>query len=668
MKTVIIILISFSLSFQIFAQNNKNLCSVSKTGFYSSLLNPSKIQYPGDETIDVTYARLNLSVNYDTRQLSGDVVIRAKSKVQGLTDFFLDLQNSFTVDSILSNGNALSFTHSENKIFITLPKSYSLDENFSVDIFYSGVPGSSGFGSFEFGTHKGKPAIWTLSEPYGSSDWWPCKDTPADKFDSSDVWITSDKQFYSVSNGTLTAIKDNGDGTQTYKWKNHHPIAQYLISLAMANYSIYKNKFVYGADSMDVVHYIYPEKIDGLKNTLDETVNMLKVFSDLFGVYPYMDEKYGHAEFGWGGGMEHQTVSSMGSFGETIQAHELAHQWFGDKVTCKDWHHIWLNEGFATYSEALYKEAAHGKDAYKSEINGDINNAKHAVGSIYVQDISSVNEIFDGSRSYSKGSVVLHMLRGIVGDSVFFNILKSYLNDPQLAYNVATTEDFQRVAESVSGMDLNYFFREWIYGEDYPVYTFNWNYSKVNGQHYLFNLNVSQTNHSNPAFFTMPIQVKVTTTAGDTLLTFFNDMQIQSFSAEILGEPQNVTVDPDNFILKDIQQITAVNGNANNIPENFVLKQNYPNPFNPTTTIKYTIPVAVKTLHATSQLVQLKIYDVLGKEVVTLVNKKQSPGNYSVTFDASGLPGGIYFYKLQVNSLQGVTTGFTETKKMVLLK
>ena len=370
---------------------------------------------------------------------------------------------------------------------------YSIaNELISTLVYYHGIPGSSGFGSFTFSANSGTPLIYSLSEPYGASDWFPCKDTPADKADSSDQWITCSSDLYAVSNGKLIGIIDNGNGTKTFKWKNSYPIAQYLLSLAVTNYTVYTNYYKYSpVDSMPVVHHVYPETFPLAQAVLDKTPLMIKIYSDRFGQYPFLKEKYGHAQFGWGGGMEHQTCSSMGSFSEDLVSHELAHQWFGDKITCKNWHHIWLNEGFATYCTGLYYEAAYGPETYRSYMDSQMEVAKAAVGSIYVQDITNTNEIFNSARSYSKGSVVLHMLRGIVGDSVFFRILKSYIADSTLAYNVAITMDFQKVAEAVSGLSLDYFFNEWIYGENYPQYGLVWKYNLASGNLYNITLNLS---------------------------------------------------------------------------------------------------------------------------------------------------------------------------------
>ncbi|MCB0742751.1 MAG: T9SS type A sorting domain-containing protein, partial [Ignavibacteriae bacterium] len=411
-------------------------------------------------------------------------------------------------------------------------------------------------------------------------------------------------------------------------------------------------------------HYNYPENLDDQRKlNLDKTTQMLQVFSNLFGPYPFLTEKYGHAEFGWGGGMEHQTISSMGSFGESIVAHELAHQWFGDKITCKDWQNIWLNEGFATYSEALFVEAAYGKVAYHNYIQNEMGSsdkwwtAKGAVGSIYVQNINSIGEIFNGARSYSKGATVLHMLRKVIGDENFFNSLKTYLASPSLAYNVATTEDFKNVCEAVSQMDLDYFFNEWIYGENYPNYSYNWGFKDLGNNQFSIQLNLNQRQNSNPTFFTMPIDIRVNTTLGDTTLPIFNDQQIQNFDFIVLGQPNSLEVDPEIWILRDVVN-TTTSVNENNLTEQFQLYQNYPNPFNPSTIIKFTIPSSANDKLRT---VLLKVYDVLGNEITTLVNEIKSPGNYEVQFDASNLSNGVYYYKLS-------TGNFVQVKKMMLLK
>jgi aminopeptidase N len=636
-----------------FAQSGGDECILAKTNHFNRLQKFANINYPGDSKYDVKYYKLDISVNHTSQTLSGNVTCNAVIAESNVSQIYFDLTNPLVVDSVLVNGINRTFTRGTNTVVINLGTTLNIGDNFSSKVYYHGTPGSSGFGSFEFSSHNGTPAIWTLSEPYGAKDWWPVKDTPADKVDSADFWITVSNTLIPASNGKLMEIVDNGNGTHTYKWKSTYPIAQYLLSMAITNYTQYTNYYHYGVnDSMPITHFLYPESFDANKSQLDKTPGMIGVYADRFGEYPFINEKYGHAEFGWGGGMEHQTITSMGGFNDMLIAHEMAHMWFGDLITCKDWHHIWLNEGFATYGECLMNEAWYGKSGYDNYVANKMNSAKNAVGSIWVQDISSVNQIFNSSRSYSKGSVVLHMLRGIVGDSTFFNILKAYAADPNVAYGVAVTEDFQAIAENVSGLDLDYFFQEWIYGENYPVYSITWSKNNLGNNFYDLSLKITQTVRTNPAYFTMPIQIKVSSSISDTVITVFNDTQVQDFNITVANEPTSITFDPGNWILKTVNSI-VVGVDDEVVLNEYSLEQNYPNPFNPNTTISFNL--------AKSGFTTLKVYDAIGNRVAELVNENLESGRHKIDFDASKLTSGIYFYT--------VTSGsFTETKKMTLLK
>ncbi len=647
-----IFIVMLLLSSLLIAQEEYKPWIKSERERHSKIIQMQKVQYPGDSKIDVTYYGLNLTISTNPNYLSGIVTINVKADTIDLTSCFLDLRDIFTVDSILLNGSAAVFNHSTHKININLDHTYTQDEPFTLKVYYQGVPAGTNFGGFYFQTHAGTPIISTLSEAYSGPYWWPQKDTPADKADSSDVWITVADNLVPVSNGTLESITPNGNGTHTYHWKNHYTIANYLISLAITNYIQYNTYYHYNeTDSMVITNFIYPESFNYAKPFIDETDEMMEVFADRYGEYPFIEEKYGHAQFQWSGAMEHQTCTSIGSWGYGIISHELAHQWYGDMITCKDWHHIWLNEGFATYSEAVYIEARDGKAAYNNKILNEMSDARYAIGTIWVQDITQEWNIFDGDRSYAKGGCVLHMLRGIVGDSTFFDIMRAYSVDPSVSYGVATTEDFQAVAESVSGQDLDYFFQEWIYGENEPTYSVGWNKSLVSGDIYNVTLNIYQAVNNNPSYFTMPVQIRFNTSLGDTIVTLFNNAQTQNFQFEILGNPTSIVFDPGNWILKNNTIVTEVEDL--DIPLQFSLEQNYPNPFNPSTTIEYTIPEG--------GFVTLKIFDILGKEVATLVNEQNDAGKHKVEFHATGLNSGVYFYKIENGNS-------VETKKFILLK
>jgi aminopeptidase N len=611
--------------------------------------------YRGDTTVNVTYYGLNLYITYEPNFLTGDVLINSTARVNNISNIFYDLSDNLTVDSILSHDIPLSFSHSQNKIFIALNKTFNAGQNISVKIFYHGVPVPTGFGSFVFGSHNGnEPAIWTISEPFGAIDWYPCKNSPSDKADSSSVWLRVSDNLTAVSNGSFEGIVNNGDGTLTYKWRSSYPIANYVISLAISNYTQYNFYYKYTpVDSMPVLNYVYPENLEELKPRLDVTNYMLDLFSQTFGPYPFLREKYGHAEMGTIAGMENQTISSMGVFNDDIIAHELAHQWFGDLITCRNWQNIWLNEGFATYSQAIYHEAVGGKAAYNNFMRPTMSNAKNAVGTIYVQDVNSIAEIFSGNRTYAKGCVVLHMLRGVIGDSAFFNTLRAYTSDTLFAYKTAVTEDFQGVAERVSSQDLEYFFREWIYGENYPVYNVSWTTEAISSNTYKASITMIQNENTFPRFFTMPVQIKINMQSGDTLFTVFNNAQSQTFEFTVNSKPVNFKLDPDNLILRDVYGEVA-------IPVGFSLNQNFPNPFNPKTNINYQL--------GKPSFVTIKIYDILGNEIAVLVNESQRDGNYSAEFISSDLASGTYFYYMQAMDTEKVNVLYENTGKMILVK
>ncbi len=558
-------------------------CLEGKTSSYLKAINAriaSNTQYPGDSKIDINYYKLDLNldvtyqylaatpntVSYINKNVIGIATIKAKSLENNLSSVKIDLQNALTTDSVFVNNVKTTFTHFMAVIDIALLKNYTLNEQFTLKIYYHGTPGSSGFGSFTFGTHnntagmKQEPAIWSLSEPFGASDWFPCKDNPADKADSSDVWITAPKYFTSVSNGILEE-KIEGATTDTYKWKSRYPIANYLISIALANYEYYKNEFNYGGSKpMLVDHYIYPEyNTVANKVLMDDTVFMLDLFTQKFGPYPFLKERYGHAMFGWGGGMEHQTCSSMVNMSSGLTAHELAHQWFGDLITCQDWANIWLNEGFATFGALIYWEHKINRANYDSKITQTMNSAKTAVGSVYVQNPTSVSNIFNGARSYSKGGIILHMLRNILGDTKFYNVLRAYSASVH-AYGNATTEGFQAVVETVSGEDFDYFFNQWVYGEKYPQYQFGWGaFPKPNGRidaatGYTLKFKITQLiNSLSPAFFTMPVDLLVVFDDNSKeTIRVFNSGQDQLFEFNFTKNISSVTFDPNNGILKDL--------------------------------------------------------------------------------------------------------------------
>ncbi|MBA4313104.1 MAG: hypothetical protein C0417_10800 [Chlorobiaceae bacterium] len=558
MKTRIFNLVIFSIVFltPIFSQDEKiplekkDLFLREKSRYQTLFLQePTKTM--STSAIDVTYYGMNLTITTSPQYLRGQVSMKAICRENGLSTISLDLMNALTVDSVFVGGVKTSRIQYPSFFDITLDRTYNTGEMIEAEVYYQGVPGSSGFGSFEFSSHLTVPWVWTLSEPYGAKDWWPCNDHPSDKADSADIFVTTDVTYKVGSNGKLLSVINNGDGTATHHWKTNYPISSYLISIALTNYAQFSNWFKYTpTDSMEVLNYVLPENLSSAVSSLPVAVTGLQIFSDMFGLYPFINEKYGHAQFGWGGGMEHQTMTYLGGFSEGLVIHELAHQWFGDMITCRTWPDLWLNEGFATYCEALYNEKKYGFASYQSTMISEMNSAMWTTAALYLADTGSVGSMFGYSLVYAKGATVLHMLRHVVGDSAFFRAMYNYSNDPRFKYGTASTPDLKSVFETESGMDLSYFFNEWIYGTRYPRYSYGWT-SEPSATGYKITLGVTQTTGTtNPVYFTMPIDIKVYATGWDTTVVIFNNLQAQTFELDVSHQPISIQFDPGNWILK----------------------------------------------------------------------------------------------------------------------
>ncbi|MCX6142608.1 MAG: M1 family aminopeptidase [Ignavibacteriales bacterium] len=630
---------------------------------FQTLAKQSSPLTPGQEGFDVTYYKLDLKLTVSPNFLSGSVKMVAKVLTANLTSVTLDLINAMKVDSVLEGVSKVAFTQQPSTLNITLRRPYQKNDTLSVTVFYRGLPVSTGFGSFEFSSNGNSPWVWSLSEPYGASDWWPCKDHPGDKADSVDIWITCDSRFKVGSEGRLVEVVDNGNGTRTHRWQHRYPIATYLISIAVAEYSESSGWFKYGSsDSMLVLNYAIPSSDASARAALPQIIDNLRIYSDLFGLYPFFKEKYGHAQFGWGGGMEHQTMTSLFNFGESLVAHEMAHQWFGDMITCQTWPNIWLNEGFATYCVALYREKRYGPSGYSNEMTGILNGANVPSGSVFVRDSLNLGQLFNNSLVYDKGGAVLHMLRHVLGDSVFFKAMKQYANDPRFRFGTATTEDFQSVCETVSGKgpgSLNYFFQEWIYGQSYPKYRYAVGNS-FNGSVDVCGVTLSSASANDPrVFFQMPIDFRFTGPGLDTTITVFNNSSDQSFVFNLPKLVTKVELDPNNWILKDASQTLLTVGNSDT-PTRFALLQNYPNPFNPSTIIPFELPAR--------SAVRVEVYNALGALVdVLIADQMLDAGKHEVRFTGttvggSSLPSGVYYYRLKAS---GSTI---RTRKMIYLR
>lgn len=493
--------------------------------------------------------------------LTGTNTMTIRSLSPGLTTFTFRLRYQYEITNAVLNGTTpVEVTQLSNTTRqVTLDRAYDVDEEFTLTISYTGQTRAEGFGSIKVATHSGntQPVIFTLSEPYYAYTWWPVKDgdvgQPGDNADKAfiDFHITAPNNMKAASNGVLISTQNLGGGRNRYHWRTNYPIAPYLVSMGVANYNTWSRTYSHPGGAMPVEFYIYPGNDTTSNRTAWERVlPMFPVFRTVFGEYPFINEKYGHYNFNFSGGMEHQTMTGLGTFSETTIAHELGHQWWGDMVTCRTWHDIWLNEGFATYSEALYQERRTGvvnPSAYFSAMLS--RKPSDPSQTVYVYNVGNGGAIFSSNAVYQKGAWVLHQLRGVVGDATFFQILADY----RAAYegSAATTDDFANIAAATYGQDLGWFFDEWVYQGGAPNYQFGWQATNVGGQNYLL-VKISQT-HTDPAYpavFTMPVELRATIAGQSQFHRVWNDARDEWFVVPVNGTVTVLAFDPNQWILR----------------------------------------------------------------------------------------------------------------------
>nr|WP_294938469.1 M1 family aminopeptidase [uncultured Flavobacterium sp.] len=588
---------------------------------------------PNTQNYNVTYHKLEFTVDPAVYNIAG-VVTTNFTALADMTTITFDLTNELTVTSVMQGVTNLTFLqNANNELVITLPATLTAGNSSSVKITYSGPP-SSGEQAFVTSTHSGTPILWTLSEPFGARDWWPCKQDLNDKAESIDVYITAPSTYTSVSNGVQQSAIVAGANKTTH-YHHGYPIPAYLIAIAVTNYQICNQQGGLGtvpSPFFPIVNYIYPETAASTQTSLAVTPQIINLYETLVGPYPFRSEKYGHAQFGWGGGMEHTTVSFMGGWNRSLIAHEMAHQWFGDKVTCGTWKDIWLNEGITEYLSGLVVENLDGAANFVSWKSGKISSiTSQAGGNLYLTDAQAldVNRIFSSRLSYDKGSMVTHMLRYKMGDVAFFQGLRNYLNDPALAYGYAVTPQFQAHMEVVSGQNLTEFFNDWVYMQGYPTYTIN--AQNIGGNQVRITINQTSSHISVP-FFEMPVTVRLTGAGGlthDVVLN--NTTNGQQFVVNVPFSATGAIFDPNKDIISRNSTITLAT-------DTFELQQSislYPNPSSDRLNIQ---------LPDTIQLEKAEVYNMIGQLVAT----ETAPD-----FSVAGLSNGVHIVKITTS--EGVT-------------
>ena len=676
---IISILVLFKNNF-LLAQTEFNIYDQELLNSHLAFLNK---QYSNEllyqlNNYDVKFYKLDLSVSKSSTEIYGNGTIYAEIQNSPIDTFVVELIDSLAentymvVDSVIVNGQLLDFTHANQLIKIVIDPQLPVGSYINAVIYYHGNGQASvltGYNGISNGTIFNLSVTYTYSEPFWSRVWWPCKQVLGDKADSLQISLTIDSDCKAGSNGVLESVTPLPGGKVKYYWKSNYPIAYYLVSFAAGQYiENLSYAFIEGiTDSILIQSFLFQDcpYLPMHLNAINKTKQNLQLFTNLFGNYPFINEKYGYCltSSQWGA-MENQTMTTTGyrALDTTAayvsnyyyfwySAHELGHSWFGDNVTCATWQDIWVNEGFASYSEYLALqnlESQERADFWMSDAHQKT--LLEPGGSVFVPDEFKYDEnrIFDYRLSKKKGAAILHMIRFEVGnDSLFFLSLKNFQNE--FRFNVATGLDFKEILETTTGQDFTDFFDQWYYGEGYPIYNISW----IQEEDTIRIHSVQSTSTSETPLFNMHLELKLQYSNGDTLIRInqnSNNQFYQIYSPHLIT---NIVVDPNNWVLDYSTVIHTGIKNDEINRQSYKLYQNYPNPFNPTTKISYQIPKR--------GFVTLKVYDVLGNEIITLFNEEKPAGNYEFNFDGTQLTSGIYFYQL-------VAKNFLETKKMILLK
>lgn len=589
-----------------------------------------------EDQYDAKYYHLDINAERDSKFISGNVHSLQQVIVPSMDTFMVELHNTMTIDSARINGDLITAVRDGDAAYFILPASLSNGSMIDAVIYYQGttptINGSAIGDGYNKGTSGswGNQVSWSLSEPYAAYEWFPCKQALTDKLDSTKVYVTTDSTNKVGSNGLLKNVVTVGS-KKRHEWVNTHVIDYYLISIAVAQYVEY-TFYAHPAgttDSIMIQNYVYnnPATLSYFQSTIDQTAELIEYFSDVYSMYPFADEKYGHSMAPFGGGMEHQTMTSLGSFDFTLIAHEMGHQWFGDNITCKTWGDIAINEGFATYTEQLALEHFDPSNAPQNMQSMHTHVMSSAGGSVFCTDTTNINAIFDSRLVYDKGGAVLHTLRFVCNsDSLFFVICKTMQS--QFHNSTASLMDLKAVSENVTGLDLTQFFNQWIYGEGYPTFNVQWNQV---GNTFIIQDNETVSKSSVTPVFITPLEYKLTRSIGDTIIKLDQNQNLEYYELTIPGTVTAVTVDPNNWIINK-DQVTH-NTNLTGIKQLGQLQSVsvYPNP-------------ASNSLSIKCEKADYMIIDITGKQ---LMNGKVEG---STTVDISSLSGGMYFIKLGNNA------------------
>lgn len=585
---------------------------------------------------DVVHYTIDIVIDPVARTVSGTVDMTFAVVSAALDSCVLYLKDNMTVSAVEMVSTPLGFVHAADRIHVGLGGDYTFGDTLTVSVSYFGAP-------VEQGLRFRPRVVFNLSEPDMARNWFPCYDEPWDKA-TSEMICTVPDSMYCASNGLLVTETDNLDGTKTYHWDTRYAHSTYLTSVAISNYVMFSHWYHYTpTDSMEMPYYVYPEKLSAAQVSFAVAPDIMDFFSQTFGLYPFIEEVYGTALAEVGGAMENFTCTTYGQVLVTgddrydwLVAHELAHSWFGNSVTLDNWKEIWLNEGFATYADALWQEHVGGQTALDARM-------EYFKNEYFDEDASSRFPVYDpefmwGATVYEKGAWVLHMIRYLLGDVVFFDAVQTYYQT--FAYENATTDDLKAVCEIASGMNLSAFFDEWVYQAGYPEYQYSWNYFPDDGS-YRVNVYVNQV-QTNAPVFTIPVEILVTAAAGDSVVQLAVNGPNEHHQLTFPHEPTGLVFDPYARILKTAVEVPTGIASRDRVPG--VTVKTFPNPA--------TQELSVSVFLPNGGAVVLDVYDVSGRHVGRVERDNLPPRWNSIELGRNGglvqlERSGVYFYLLQ---------------------
>lgn len=512
--------------------------------------------YPRDPRVDILHYTFRLTLNDQSDEIDAEAIIDARFLAAGVTELVVDLvgkgagDKGMTVSDATSGGQPVRFVHEGHRLKLALPAASTVNQRTQFTVRYRGLAAAG----LETGKNRhGDRTFFSDNWPDKARHWLPMVDHIADKA-SSEFIVTAPAHYQVVSNGLLQEETDLANGLRRTHWKQSVPISAWLNALGVARFAVQHDGFY---DGKAVQTWVYPQDRDaGFHDFQLFAKPVLEFFGSHIGPYAY--EKLANVQTNAiNGGMElasaifygERSVTGKGTMGGLI-AHEIAHQWFGDAVTESDWDHVWLSEGFATYFTLLFTEHSRGRDAFveglqrsrRTVIEFDRKTPNYRV----VHDnLSDMSKVLTG-QIYQKGGWTLHMLRGVIGTDHFWTGIREYYR--RYRDGNASTDDFRRVMEEVSGTSLDGFFRQWLYRGGYPVFEGGWRYD---AQAKTVQVELNQTQPGDP--FRMPVQIGITTKGqrDPRIETVQVADRSHTFTIKVDVEPETVLLDPNTWLLHE---------------------------------------------------------------------------------------------------------------------